>query len=75
MGTGALSSGLKRPGREADYPPTSNAEVKNAWSYTSTPAYIFVTWCLVKLKDNFPFTFTFNVSGGSEKNRTLTVVT
>jgi hypothetical protein len=34
---GALSLGVKRPGREADQSPTSSAEVKNAWSYTSTP--------------------------------------
>jgi hypothetical protein len=24
------------------------AEVRNAWSYTSTPQYIFMAWCLVK---------------------------
>jgi hypothetical protein len=29
--------GGKRPGREADHSPPSSAEVKNAWSYTSTP--------------------------------------
>jgi hypothetical protein len=29
--------GLKRPGREADHSLPSSAEVKNAWSYTSTP--------------------------------------
>jgi hypothetical protein len=34
---GALSLGVKRPGREADHLPPSSAEVKNAWSYTSTP--------------------------------------
>jgi hypothetical protein len=34
---GALSLGKKRPGREADHSPPSSAEVKNAWSYTSTP--------------------------------------
>jgi hypothetical protein len=34
---GALSLGVKRPGREADHSPPSSAEVKNAWSYTSTP--------------------------------------
>jgi len=34
--TGALSLGVKRPGREADHAPPSSAEVKNAWSYTST---------------------------------------
>jgi hypothetical protein len=28
--------GVKRPGREADHSPPSSAEVKNAWSYTST---------------------------------------
>jgi len=26
----------------------SSAEVKNAWSYTSTPQYIFMSWCSVK---------------------------
>jgi hypothetical protein len=35
-GEGVLSSGVKRPGREADHSPSSNAEVKNAGSYTST---------------------------------------
>jgi hypothetical protein len=33
---GALSLGIKRPLREADHSPPSSAEVKNAWSYTST---------------------------------------
>jgi hypothetical protein len=37
MDTGGLSLGVKRPGREADHSPPSSAEVKNAWSYTSTP--------------------------------------
>jgi len=37
MGIGVRSSGVKRPKREADYPLPSNAEVKKAWSYTSTP--------------------------------------
>jgi len=32
----ALSLGVKRPGREADHSTLTNAEVKNAWSYTST---------------------------------------
>jgi hypothetical protein len=34
---GALSVGVKRPGREADHSPPSSVEVKNEWSYTSTP--------------------------------------
>jgi hypothetical protein len=28
--------------------PPSSVEVKNAWSYTSTPLCAFVTWCSVK---------------------------
>jgi len=33
--SGALTSGVKWPGCEADHSPPSNAEVKKAWSYTS----------------------------------------
>jgi hypothetical protein len=32
----ALSPEVKRPGCETDHSPPSSAEVKNAWSYTST---------------------------------------
>jgi hypothetical protein len=46
--SGALSLGVKRPGREADHSPPSSAEVKNAWSYTSTTQYAFMAWCSVK---------------------------
>jgi len=53
---GALSVGVKRPGREADHSPTFSAEVKNVWSYTSTPQYVFMAWCLVKHWENFTFT-------------------
>jgi hypothetical protein len=53
---GALSLGVKRPGREADNSPPSSVEVKNAWSYTSTPQYVFMAWCSVKPRDNFTFT-------------------
>jgi hypothetical protein len=34
---GAVSLGIKRPGRVADQLPPSSAEVENTWSYTSTP--------------------------------------
>jgi hypothetical protein len=51
----ALSLEVKRPGREADHSLPSSAEVKNAWSYTSTPQYFFMAWCLVKHRDNFTF--------------------
>jgi hypothetical protein len=46
--TWALSLGIKRPGREADHSPPTSAEIKNAWSYTSTAQFAFVAWCLVK---------------------------
>jgi hypothetical protein len=54
---GALSLRVKRPEREADHSPQSSAEVKNTWSYISTPPYVFMAWCLVKHRDNFTFAF------------------
>jgi hypothetical protein len=50
-----ISLGGKRPGREADNSPPSSAEVKNAWSYTSTPQYDFVAWCSVKAQGQLYF--------------------
>jgi len=47
---GILSLAVKEPGREADHSPLSSAEVKNAWSYTSTVRYTFMTWFSVKEK-------------------------
>jgi hypothetical protein len=47
---GAVSVGVKRPGREADDSLPSSAEVKNAWSYTFTPQYVFMAWCSVKVQ-------------------------
>jgi hypothetical protein len=40
MGTGSFPV-VKRPGRGADHPPPSNAEVKKEKSYTSTPLWAF----------------------------------
>jgi hypothetical protein len=55
---GVLSLRVKRPGREADHSPPSSAEVKNAWSYTSTPQYAFMAWwSLKKHRQNLTFTF------------------
>jgi hypothetical protein len=34
---GALSPGVKRPGREVEHSPPSSAEIKRMWIYTSTP--------------------------------------
>jgi hypothetical protein len=33
----ALSSGIKRPRREADHSPPTSAKIKNTWIYTSIP--------------------------------------
>jgi hypothetical protein len=38
--TGAHSSGVNQSGSEANHSPPSNAEVKNACSYTLTPPYV-----------------------------------
>jgi hypothetical protein len=48
VGTGGCSPRVKRQGREADHSPPSSAEVKNSRSYTSTPQYVFMAWCLIK---------------------------
>jgi hypothetical protein len=51
---------ISKPGREADHSPSSNAEVKNVWNYTSTPQYALMARCSVKKekkhRDNFTFT-------------------
>jgi hypothetical protein len=40
---------------EGDHSPPSSAQVKNMWSYTSTPQYIFKAWCSFKKhRDNLP---------------------
>jgi hypothetical protein len=45
---GALLPRVKWAGREADHSSPSSTEVKNAWSYISTPPHAFMAWCLVK---------------------------
>jgi hypothetical protein len=50
---GDLSVGVKEPGCEADRYPLSSAEVKSAWSYTSTPSYVFMAWCFIKTQGQF----------------------
>jgi len=41
---GALTRSMKRPERdEPDHSPPTSAGFKNAWSYTSTPQYVFMT--------------------------------
>jgi hypothetical protein len=62
---GTLSLGVKRLGREAYQSAPFSAEVKNAWSYTSIPQYVFMACCLGNHRDNFtflPFTFIYSDS-------------
>jgi hypothetical protein len=39
---------------EAHYSTPSSAEIKNAWSYTYTPQYVFMARCLPKHRDIRP---------------------
>jgi hypothetical protein len=41
---GAVSLVVKRSVREADHSPPSNAEIKNAWGYTSVPPVHINEW-------------------------------
>jgi hypothetical protein len=59
---GALSVGVKRPGREGDHSPPSSTEVKNVWSYTSSPPVrLHILWLSLKEKHNENFTFCFTL--------------
>jgi hypothetical protein len=49
---------VKRPVREADDPPHSTADVKDAGTHTSTRPYAFTAKCLTKLRDIFLFLLT-----------------
>jgi hypothetical protein len=62
-GSGCSFPGGKEAGASS-WPLTSSAEVKNAWSYTSTPQYVFMAWCLVKHRD-FTFYILLNKHGRS----------
>jgi hypothetical protein len=53
--------GLKRPGPEDDRSPSSFAEDKNAWNYTCTFPYVFMTWYLVQHRDKLTFRFYFGI--------------
>jgi hypothetical protein len=48
-----MGTGVMRLEREADRSSPSNTEDKNAWSYTFTPSYIFMTLCITKHRENF----------------------
>jgi hypothetical protein len=66
MGMGALSLGLKRPGREADHSPPSIAEVKECMELHLQPQYAFIPWCLDEHRDKFTFFMKLIQSGSVE---------
>jgi hypothetical protein len=47
----------KRFESQADHSPSSSAEIRNEWSYTSTSLYVFMASCLIKQKDKFTLPF------------------
>jgi hypothetical protein len=49
----------KRPGREADQS-QSNAEIKNGGAVPPFDHKIFMTWSLIKHRDNFGLTYFFS---------------
>jgi hypothetical protein len=55
LALGSVSLGVKWSVRKTNNSPQSSAEVKNEWSYISTPQYTFISWYLVKHKDKFTF--------------------
>jgi hypothetical protein len=50
---GVLSTEVRCLGRNANHRSPSSAEVKDMWSYTSTPPYVFMAWFLVKRRKSF----------------------
>jgi hypothetical protein len=54
---GALSPGMKRPGRETNHSPPYSTEVKNTWSYNFSPPYVYIAWCLVEYERQLYFYF------------------
>jgi hypothetical protein len=51
------ASGSLPKGCEADHSFLSRAEVNNVWGYTSTLLYAYITWYLIKYRDNFSLPF------------------
>jgi hypothetical protein len=58
MGTrDSFTPGLKRPRRESDLSPSPSAELKNAYSYISTPPYVFMKWYSFEYSRKFTLSF------------------
>jgi hypothetical protein len=46
--SGALSPGVRLPGREAEHSPPPSVEVEECVALYLHPQYVFMAWCLVK---------------------------
>jgi hypothetical protein len=46
---------VKHQGRKANLSVPLSAEVKNEWSYISTPPHAFMLLCVIKHRDDFNF--------------------
>jgi hypothetical protein len=46
---------ISLPEREVNHSPVSNVEVKNIWSYTYTPPYVFMARYFIKQADNYSY--------------------
>jgi hypothetical protein len=65
------SLGVNQPELEGNHSPPSSVEVKNTWSSTSAPPHVFMTWYLLKHRDNFSLPF---FTSGNTKCRSLNVI-
>jgi hypothetical protein len=50
-----VSTRIIRPGRETDQSDATNAKVKNAWSYTASTPYVFITLTGILLIEIFSY--------------------
>ena len=76
MGTGFLSPGVKRPGRDVDHPLHLAPKLKEYYSYTTTPPlgfscllygdlYLYCEYCDLSLKENSRRVFLQNLFNAS----------
>jgi hypothetical protein len=56
VGTKGAFPVVRQIGHEAEHSALSSAKV-NVRSYTSTPPYVFIVWCLIKDKNDFIFLY------------------
>jgi hypothetical protein len=74
MDTGGCLVRVRRLVRETNHLLPSLAEVKNAWSYSTTASDVSMAWYLVKHRDNFCFCFVNIKQDGSVVKSTFTFI-